>query len=155
MIWFSQVTCWYTKKVWFGKVKSLYKPFCICELWDLENIRLYLLVISGTSCNWGYKWEFVCFFLLPLPSLLLPHSSLIHPPASPSPPCFPASLLCFSTFPFPLTPSSHSFLSVPHSPQCYGKLVFFLEALTGLKTPLSKLWETEKGGNWHYFTFSF
>ena len=76
MIWFSQVTCWYTHKnvIWQGQelVQSS------CELWGLENGRLYLLVVSRTSCNWGYKWWFVFFFLLPLLLSLLPApSSLI------------------------------------------------------------------------------
>lgn len=65
MMWFAQVTCWYTKKIWLEEVKSSSRLCCICELWDLENLRLCLLVISNISCNWGDRWGFVFFCLLP------------------------------------------------------------------------------------------
>jgi len=91
MIWFSQVTCWYTHKnvIWQGQelVQSS------CELWGLENGRLYLLVVSRTSCNWGYKWRFVFFSSSPFFLLF----SLLHLHLTSSSFPRPALFSCFSS----------------------------------------------------------
>lgn len=107
------------------EAKRLCKPFCICGLWDLENPRLYLSVITRIFCNWGNRWEFV-FFLLLLP---LPFLQVLQPPQ-------PHPVFLLLNLPFP---SGIIFVLSSLSPMLSTHLTanffFPLETATGLKTP--------------------
>ena len=139
-MWFAEGTCWYMKKISSGKVRNLYKSLCICELWDLENLRI-CWDSSRISCNRGCRWERMFFLTLAPPPLPLPpppaSSFTLHCTSSSltSPTPFACCLSsAVSPFSCPVATPLYCSLSPPLSAHL-RQIIFFLEAPPGLKAP--------------------